>query len=351
MKHNLFQTIFIFFEKRKWLVIFLFCFAVIFGPAFCIFSEYSYDLIANPDIDTYINLAKFDFDQSPVRRYRIIIPFIAAGIHFILEPIFSLLEPWTFPGPGFSLCMSFFVVNSILMSIFGMIIYYLIKAYNVSDAAAIVGVLSVLTCRWTAYFAGLPMVESLYLCIIGLMLLGLKTKNTKLIILCIFLGPWAKESFVFFVPLILIYAPIKLWKQIALFAFSGIIIFSFRYAFDYFNQIEITESLGKDFDHVNLIIPSLKRLFSFHGIYEIFSVFGIWGMLFLLLANGEIRKKLQSKLSKSILLFLVIIFIHAILSTDLARMFYLASPVIALLIALVINAFDFNNGKITIAKN
>lgn len=334
MKYSL-SSLIEFFRNKLGLVVFFFSTAVIFGPAFALFSEYSYDFAANPDIDTYLNLAEFNFNQSPYRRYRVIIPFIATGVNWIFEPIFTILSPNSFPGPNFSLCMSFLVVNTLLMSLFGSIIFTLSKAYGTSTIAAFLGLLAVLTCRWTAYLAGLPIIDSLYIVIIGLTLLGIKIKNSRFIVISILLGPWAKESYLFIAPLILIYSSMNKWKQIGWFALSGLLVFSFRYYFDWINNIEVAESLGKDIDTINNIIPSVKNLFSFHGLYEVFSVLGVWSLFLLLFINKNIRSRFKLKAPRYNILFIIIILIHAFLSTDLARMFYLLTPLFAVWIAIL----------------
>ena len=61
--------------KLENIIVFLFCFAVLLGPAYSLFDSYNYDTEANPDIKTYLGLANFDFDQSPIRKYRVIVPF------------------------------------------------------------------------------------------------------------------------------------------------------------------------------------------------------------------------------------------------------------------------------------
>ncbi len=316
------------------IILFIFCFAIIFGPAYTLFDTYNYDVIANPDIKTYLGIANFDFEQSQIRKYRVIIPFISSGINFIFNPIFSNLSPYTFPGPDFSLCLSFLIVNSIFMSIFGMLIYKLCIEFGVSKIASLIGLLSVLTCRWTSYIAALPIVDSLYLVIIVLTLLGIKTKNSKLIIIAIFIGPWAKESFIFIAPLIFFFSHINKLKQIFMFFISGIIVFSFRY---YIDSLSNLSGLGleNDFSHIYKIPDSLRRLFSFHGVYELFSIVGVWGLLFVFLFKKNIRIILNLKTPLYMILFICVIFIHAILSTDLARMFYLASPIIAIWLALI----------------
>jgi hypothetical protein len=321
------------YQDKTWvenLVLFLFCFAVIFGPAYALFDSYNYDTLTNPDIKTYLGLANFDFDQSPIRKYRVIIPLLASGFNYLLGPIFSGLTPHTFPGPDFSMCMSFLIVNCIFMSVFGMLIYHLCKEYGASRLAAIIGILSVLTCRWTCYFAGLPGVDSLYLMITAMTLLGIKTKNSKLIILAIFIGPWAKESFIFIAPLIFFFSSINKWKQLLLFAGSAILVFSFRYYFDTLNNAAFGLGLKEDMAHINYIAVTLKLMFSFQGIYEISSIFGIWGILFVFLLNKRIRMLLKQKTSLYLIVFLFIVLIHIIISSDIARMLYIAMPLFAI---------------------
>jgi len=324
-----------FLKKHPSWIVFGLSFSIIFGPAFTLLNEYSYDLAANPDIDTYLNLAEFNFDQSPIRRYRVIIPFLAAIVNFILEPIFQIIKPYNFPGTDFSLSMSFFIVNSLLMSFFGVIVFKLCTIYKSSTFSSVLALLSVLTCRWTAYYAGLPIVDSLYLVVIALMLLGIAKRSSAIIIFVIFIGPWAKESFIFFIPLLLLYAPLSRIKQLGLILLSGIVVFSFRYAFDIFNEFNVVESLTKDTAHLSYILPSLKRLFSFHGIYELISIVGVWGIILLFLLSKSIRDFVKKNTPSYSLLYILIVFIHVVLSTDLARMFYLITPLFAVWFAII----------------
>jgi hypothetical protein len=321
------------YQNKPWvqnLVLFLFCFAILFGPAYALFDSYNYDTIANPDLKTYLGLANFDFDQSPIRKYRVIIPFLASGVNYVIGPVFSGIAPQSFPGPDFSMCMSFLIVNSICMSVFGMLVYHLCREYGASYLAAVIGLLSVLTCRWTSYYAGLPGVDSLYLLVAAMTLLGIKTKNSKLILLAIFIGPWAKESFIFIAPLLFFFSPLNKWKQLVLFAVSGILVFSFRYYLDIYSHATFGLGLKSDFAHLGNIAVSLKLLFSFKGMYEVISVFGVWGLLFVFLLNRKIRIALKQKTTLFLLVFLFIVLVHVILSSDIARMLYIATPVFAI---------------------
>jgi hypothetical protein len=326
--------------SKRWrlnIFLFFFCFAIVFGPAFALFDTYNYDTVANPDIKTYLGIANFDFDQSPVRKYRVIIPLLASGVNHLMGPAFSALSPKVFPGPDFALCMSFLLVNCVFVSIFGILVYRLCLAFGVSQIGAVTGLLSALTCRWTAYIAGLPLVDSLYLVTIAMALLAIKKRNASLAILCIFVGPWAKESFVFMAPLLFFFAPVNKWKQIMYFGLSALLVFSFRYAYDELTHVAKNVSLKTDFEHFGNIAYSLKRLFSFHGAYELFSIAGIWSGLFIFLLKKDIRKAFVENTPFFFIVFCAIVLIHALLSTELARMLYLASPVVAVWVATIAN--------------
>ena len=207
--------------------------------------------------------------------------------------------------------------------------------------AALIGLLSVLSCRWTFYLAGLPYVDSLYLVVIGMTLHGIKTKNSTLIIASIMIGPWAKESFLFIAPLIFFFSHISKLKQIVLFAISAVIVFAFRYFADAVSGTPFNESLDTDINHLSNIADSLRRFFSFHGVYEVISIFGFWGLLFFLLLRKNIRDTVSGKTPVYFLFYLLSVMVHALLSTDLARMFYLATPVMAVWFASIVDEVPY----------
>jgi hypothetical protein len=312
--------------------------AIIFGPAFG-FSDV-YDHMTNVDVQTYVGLSEFDFDQHPVRRYRIIIPMLAAGVYFIFEPILSILTPQEYPG-DFPRIMSFVLVNIAMMSLYALILFRLSEAVLGKSKfwPIIIGVVSVLTCRWTMLFAGSALVDSLYLVVIGLLLLGILKKEIWMVILAIYLGPWAKEAFIFFVPLLL-FIDKKYYLKLGLhLLISGIIIFSFRYCFDQLIGADFGESFNRDVSHFAMIPESLKRLFSFHGLYEIFSIGGFWNLIIL---GGFCVKSIRSRIKENITLLWIIwsliVLVQALLSHELARMFYLLTPLLAIVVALVFDS-------------
>jgi len=314
--------------------------AVISGFAFG-FADV-YDHMSNVDIQTYVGLSEFDFDQSPVRRYRVIIPMLAAGIHFVFGSILNLLSPNHFPG-DFARIMSFVIVNSVLMACYGVLLFRIciIVIGESKYWPALIGVISVLTCRWTMLISGSALVDSLYLVVLGFLLLGLLKKELWMLVLAIYLGPWAKEAFIFFVPL-LIFAERKYYPKLIMhLVISGVIIFSFRYLFDQSIGADFGESLSRDVSHFDVIPMSLKRLFSFHGLYEILSIGGVWNVFILAgLFIKKFRILLKEKITVIWWLLCVLVLVQALLSFELARMFYLLTPLLAVIIALFFQIFS-----------
>ncbi|MEM9548145.1 MAG: hypothetical protein AAGA77_19345 [Bacteroidota bacterium] len=305
-----------------------------------------YDHMSNVDVQTYVGLSEFDFDQHPVRRYRIIVPMLAAGIYYIFSPILGMLSPNDFPG-DFARIMSFVIVNSCLMALYAVLIFRIVISI-VGESKfwpAIIGVVSVLTCRWTMLISGSALVDSLYLVVLGFLLLGIFKKEFWMLVLAVYLGPWAKEAFIFLVPLLL-FAQRSYYPKLAMhLILSGGVIFAFRYYFDQTIGAEFGESISRDISHFEMIPKSLGRLFSFHGLYEVLSIGGIWNLIILGgLLIRKYRLMLKNHLSILWLLLTVLVLVQALLSYELARMFYLLTPLLAVVVAIL---FDGLSSKAT----
>lgn len=299
-----------------------------------------YDHMTNVDVITYVGLSELDFDQHPVRRYRIIVPLLAAGVYSICAPIFKLLSPNDFPG-DFARIMSFVVVNSALMALYLLLVFRICKSIlgEASFWPSMIGVVSVLTCRWTLLMSGSALVDSLYLVVLGFLLLGILERRMWMLILAIYLGPWAKEAFIFLVPL-LIFVERRHYPRLAVHLIvSGVVVFTYRYLFDQMIGAQFGESISRDVSHFAVIPESLERLFSFHGLYEVLSIGGVWNVLILLgLMLKSFKMKLKSKISLLWLLLAILVLIQALLSFELARMFYLLTPLLAIVVALLFDS-------------
>ncbi len=320
-----------FFSKLDF-ALFVVFFALIFGGAFG-FSDV-YDHMSNVDVQTYVKLSDFDFSGHPVRRYRVIVPLLAAGLRYLLSPVITAIEPHSFPG-DFSMIFSFVLVNTALLAIFGLVIYKIVFSYTRHFWVAVLSVVAILSGRWALILAGTAMVDSLFLVSVALLLAGVRFQNWCLLLITIYIGPWAKESFVFFVPLLFFFSNNQKWIILHL-ILSAILVFGYRYLVDRSLGVSAVDSFRTDVAHFEMVGASLKRLFSFHGLYEIFSIAGVWNLFFIWgLTQRDVRKKIFHVFDSFWILFLVLILFQALLSTELARMFFMATPLVAVILGLV----------------
>lgn len=319
-------------------LVFLFCMAVMMGPA--IATLFAFDLSQVTDCYTYLGLAHFDFNQSPVRRFRVLIPFAAAALNKVFGGVFAKLAPSYFTG-DFGLPFSFFLINISLMSYYGVLIYRYCKAYGLPTTISLLGLLVMLTCRYTSYTAALPMVDSLFCVVVAMVLLGIKEKNTGMLVTAIFLGPFAKEAFIFIAPLIFFYSHISKGKQLVYFILSGVLVFTYRYIYELYAPVMHFSGLKADLSHVYRIPVFVKSLLSFTGFYKMFSNLFIWSvvpMCAYLFISGYFKKSLKN-IEALWVWFMTSVILQMLLSGSLERMFYISMPVLCLWVAASANEF------------
>ncbi len=324
---------------NEYVWVFLFCFAVVQGPAFSLMDNY--DANANVDCQTYLGIARLELNQSPVRRYRPVVPVLAGSINYVAGPVLRKLQPGSFPG-DFSLGFSFLLVNSFFVSMWGVLIYRFCKSYGASIVAALCGLLVMLSCRWTPYIAGTPLVDSFYCCITALALLGIKERNERMIVWAILLGPFAKESFIFIAPVIFFFSHVHKGRQIAYFALSGALVFGFRYLYDHVAGFPPSSGLEADIYHLQYVRENVGKLFSFHGAYDILSNFGLWLLLPVAAwwLGPAYRALIRQNASWYLLCYMLSILVHMLLSGYLERMFYLSMPLICMFTSLAFTALE-----------
>jgi hypothetical protein len=317
------------FLLHEYTLVFLFCLAVIHGAAFSLMDNY--DQLSSPDCQTYTGLARFDLHQSPVRRYRPIVPLLAASVNAVAGRAFNVIRPMNFNG-DFPLAVSFYLVNCLLMSLWGLVIYRFCRSFGLPVVYALAGLLVMLTCRWTPYIAGTPIADSIYCLVVGITLLGIKERNNTLLTLAIFIGPFAKEAFVFIAPLIFFFGSISKVRQILYFAAAAIMVFSFRYAFDMVAGLPPTDGLSSDVGHIYHLADHTRRLFSFHGAYDVLSNPGVWIIfpIIALLIGPGYKAIVRANWHLWMSFFMLAIFVHMVLSSSFERMFYLSMPLICL---------------------
>ncbi|HEY0262774.1 MAG TPA: hypothetical protein VGB95_07090 [Chitinophagales bacterium] len=329
---------------KQLLLIWLFAFALLLGSAYNLYL--SYDAKDNPDVTTYMNIANGNFkDQSLTRRYRIIVPFAAKVVSLPIEKVYAKLwKNRTENATIGALKLGFLIVNLLIMASAGLALYLVCRAYRISVFGSLLGMIAVLCGgRWGNIFAALPLTDSFYFLILVLTILGIKTRNEKLIAVCILFGFLAKESFVFVAPLIFFFASMKKWKQLILFGISAVIVFAMRYKIDQIAGSASTESLANDAKHFDNILTSIKRILSVRGIGELATVLGVFS--FILLAGftkgKEAIKSWTSHIDLFLWCFIPVLILHALLSEEVARMLYFGGALWAVMIGLIWDKHPF----------
>lgn len=319
------------------LLLFLFAFSLVLGPGYNTYLHY--DFTYSNDCKTYMAIAKGDFkDQSVTRRYRVPVPFIAAVVAYPISKIYSHLWPQR-ADEDWPLRLAFLIVNCIITALAAVVIFHVCRRYGASAISSFTAMAAILSSSWTNYTVGLPMTDSLYLLVIALVVYGIKARNPKALIFCIFIGPFAKESFIFVAPMIFFWGCIPKWKQIIYFAISGIIVFGARYLIDQHAGTVYTASFLNAFDHTDNFEYTMHRVFALRGIGELFTIMGTFTFMILAGFTGskQERKRWLKYLDWPCLALILALIIHAILSGEVARMLYFGVPVYALMLALILD--------------
>jgi hypothetical protein len=333
------QSLFIWCKARPMWVVFILFFITIFNHAFTLLLEYDFAPERALDINTYMGMANGDFDQSEIRRYRLIIPLLAQLVYKISGWIFTYIKPYDFNGQNFGLCFSFLLVNTAFVSLS---FTFLFKIWRKMGASLLICVLLGSICisaRWTAYIAGLPLVDSLYLLSLCMLCFACVANDYRMGVACLYVGILAKESFVFFIPILIV---IFFKNRSIILHLIGALALAYciRYGIDSLYNLYENEATESIMATVHTIPQALQRALSFHGLYELFSVIGFWWACFILLLHGNTRKYFINNLKLWHILYFVAVIIHALLSADLSRMYYLWLPLLTIWIVNVSNEVD-----------
>ena len=323
---------------RQLLVVYLFAVGVVAGSAYTMYVHY--DFSHSIDTRSYLRVARGEFrGNSLTRRYRVLVPAVAAAVAWPLERVYARIWPQRATSE-WPLRLAFYLVNTLLLAAAGLIIFQTCLLYGATPAAALLALVAVLTSRWAVYLAGLPLVDSLYVLVFAFGFYAARSGSRAALVACILLGPLAKESFVFLAPWLLVFGQRALrWPwQLLWLALAGALTYAVRHWIDVQAGSEPQASVQNALNHVENISYSLHRLFSVKGAGEIFSIFGFFTLVLLLGLRGgqpNWRPWLNPLGWASLWLGLVVV-VHMLLSSELARMGYLFSPVFAVAFSLVL---------------
>lgn len=319
------------------LLAFLFFLAILIGPGYNTYVHYDF---SHTTIDTkaYLNVANGNLKEATItHRYRVIVPFISKVVSYPIEKIYQKLWPHRAEST-WPLQLAFFLVNSLILALAMLLLYHWLNNLKLGPKkwVALLACVAVFSGRWYNYMAGLPLTDSMYVLLIITTCIAIQRQSWAWTLFCIFLGPWAKESYLFVAPLLFFFGPIK-WKQIPFWITSGLLVFGARYAIDQHIGIEATKSISEYSGHFNDIVYTFKKLASVRGLGELFTVLGI----FTFMVIWVFWKKEMRKLIPGYVLWLLPIFLfHAFLSGEAARMLAFATPLWALCLFLGFGALS-----------
>jgi hypothetical protein len=300
-----------------------------------------YDFSHSSDTESYLKMSSGDFSVNPVHRYRLVIPMAAKMVAIPLQAVYTKLWPHRAEST-WPLQLAYFIINSFLMAFYGWIVYRLLRLYSNQLTAVLIGLVVVLTSRWVAYMAGLPLTDSLYLIAIALLLYSIKTENKNLFIGTVLLGGLMKESFLLFAPLIVVVGPFKWHVRTALVALSLVMLFGFHSIIDAI--LPLQETIGvKNESLVEILMRTSAKTFdtlfdllTVRGMGEIFTVLGIFTFILIYGAfDTECRSIWKNSVEKYYWVFFACICVHALISGDAARMFYFGAAFYGILIVKV----------------
>ncbi len=330
---------------RRWLLAFGVALTVLGGPAFPTYRHY--DFSHSRDSLTYLHLARGQTaGQSVTRRYRVVVPALAATVAAPLRALSPAPLPPD-PRDDAPLRLAFFLVNTLLLAGAGALLWRTAEAYGATPLAAGLGVAVALSSRWATYSAALPLTDSLYCLVFALALYGVRTRSWAALVACLLLGPLAKESFVFVVPWVLWFGRRTLpWPVLLALLAGG--FGAVAGAHLWVDARAVGEpavaagSVQNALHHVENLTYSLRRLFSAHGAAEMFSVFG-FGWLLLLAGPWRGPTGWWAHLDGAARWLPVVLVPHLLLSGDLGRMSYLVFPVFGVAVALVFSGWAGRN--------
>ncbi|GAB4341143.1 MAG: hypothetical protein Kow0037_27530 [Calditrichia bacterium] len=294
------------------------------GESYTIYLHF--DPSSVPDTESYLKMAQMDFQVHQIHRYRPIVPLLAAATALPIKMVYRKLWPHR-PESDWPVRLAFMLVNSLIMALTAVMMLKIVEAYGGSTTVGFVVILFLLCSRMAIYISGLPRVDSFYLLMICLFLLGLKTKNDAAIIIALLLGPLAKESFIFFIPLA--YNRMLSQKLIIPLTLSALLFMGTREIIDLYGQTSQQQNVLAAFEHFKNIPYTFFRILSPRGIGEILSIFGILNLPLLLWALEY--RQFKNSLDFHIHGVFIVVVIHIFLSGDVGRMLYLAAPVVAVI--------------------
>ncbi|QIX61395.1 hypothetical protein HER32_09475 [Hymenobacter sp. BT18] len=318
---------------------------VIFLLALAMLTSTGYVLLVNhdahfaPDELSYLQLAQGEFTNVPaIHRYRVVMPCLA---RLVAEAAVALPRLLGSARP-LPLGASFYLVNSAALAGAATLSYLASRALGARPLPSVLGLAAVLTSGMASYLTGLALVDSGFIAIISLLWFACSTRTRWPLLLALALGPVLKETFVFFLPMALLYGRFApFWQRLAAASGGLALCWAVRVLVEHLTPgASATVPLATlAVEHLAASQANVSALFSGAGLVALASVFGLWNGVVLLGFRSRAGVRSWGPLLPSGTgLFLLAVCLHLILSGDAARMLYLTFPVFASTVSLVLNS-------------
>lgn len=316
---------------NNYFLVFVFSISVLFGAAYNTNRHFNFE--HSSDSKSYIKMANGDYNVTVTHKYRFAIPLVVNKLSLILNNLGLKSERLQM--------VLFMIINSVLMAIAAVFIFLILECFGFSFLISVLSVLPFLTSRWAVFASALPLVESFYICSICGFLYALIAKKYKILYLFILLGPIAKESFWFYMPMLFFFIEKpKIMFTLGFTLLSIALFLLVRFEIDYLFPNSNPNGLTNALNHIEMVWFSVSRMFSFKGIGELFFVFG-WFNLILLFGIFVTKQRFLLLEKSKIGMFLYVSAItlaQMFLSGDIDRMFFLISPIYCVAFAFYFSA-------------
>ena len=284
------------------------------------------------DTRSYVEMAKGNYNISPVHNKRFVLP---TGVH-LLRPIILPIHQKFAENVGTisekeaensSYIFTFWLLNSIIIASCGYLLFLSLKDLSFSPPFSLIGSILFLTSRTSIYTAGTPQIDSLYFLAIAFFCYSIISKNSFLYIAACMLCAVSKENAILlpFLPLVCGHKYRKplyfLSGILTVGAFLGIRQFVLQ------SFISISYS-GQDTSLFNIFVnhlygsyKSIQHFISPTGVYDMLHGFGLLALISVFGYAINKRKNLI-KIPAPVLMIIPLSIFFALLSGNLGRMFF-----------------------------
>ncbi|MCB2380029.1 hypothetical protein LGH70_20715 [Hymenobacter sp. BT635] len=322
-------------RRRSLLLVFLLAMALLWSNAY--FVLVNHPAAYTIDERSYLQMAQGNFDVPVTHRYRVVLPLVAGALARSISGVTSLISPSNTPPIG----SSFFLLNVLLLSLAGLLLYRTARAHGAAAGPALIGMAAVVCSGTASYISGLVLVDSAVVLAVAALCYAVRVKAAGLLLAVIVLGPVLKESFLLFLPVALLYGRfVPLWQRLlALLGAAGLVV-ALHAAVDAYTPAAAVGSVANALEHGRNILSNLKWLLSPRGLFICGGVFGLFNLVLLAGFWGgrtAIRSWLGLLQPGPTLLVLAAVLAHMLLSGEMSRMLLLAGPVVATAVALILD--------------